>query len=130
MRSAALDIRQMLADAGLGTIGTDLFVDQEPSTPHACITCYDSGGEGPEPTVDLYHPTVMVKVRGNPRDFNGTYAKAMNVLTTLHGKNEVTVGGSRYLLVLATGDIMTMPRDELDRPSFTINFRMMRTPSS
>jgi len=127
MISPAKDIAQLISDAGYGTLGTDLFLNHEPNLPNDIVTVFDTGGSSPEPAIQLYKPTVMVRARGGPSDFDEAYAKLESIKLALHAEFDVTVNGSRYLQILAMGEIQQLGRDGNNRPQFTLNFRLMRT---
>ena len=127
MNSPAVDIATILQTAGVGTIGTDLFVSGQPADPNACVTVIDTGGFPPESNYRYDYPTVQVLIRGVKNTYITTYAVAESVKTTLNGyantevDSEVTMVG-----VWAMGDIMALGTDERERPLFSVNFRMQR----
>jgi len=129
MSDPATDIAALIEELNLGTLGTDLFVNEEPGKPDATITVFDSGGVSPDLTFDgenIYYPTVMVRVRGRTDKQAITYDLAESIRDALHGLYQTTVDGTVYLLVQASGDIVRVGRDENNRPMFTVNFRLMR----
>lgn len=117
--------------AGLGlTVGTDLFVAAEPDTPDACVTVYDSPGFGPDPAVADYHrPGVMVRVRGVRGGYRAAYAVALAVLEYFHTLRQQTVAGTRYVAFWAETDVNPVGVDERERPLFTVNLTVHRTPA-
>lgn len=136
MKSAAMDIADVLVDAGLGTFaGTDenswgIYVSQEPIQPSMVVTCYDTGGEDANPAYLLDFPTIQTRIRGKKDSYQSTYTKAWSVREALLGIDPfTTAGGTRYDGVWMTSDIVYLGLD-LDRPIFVINWRIAREPSS
>jgi hypothetical protein len=91
-----------------------------------------TGGETPITTFDnrdVENPSVAVRVRGSRIGYQAAYDLSKQILDELHGKSEVTVNNNRYLGIFATSDILAIGRDTNDRPIFSVNFRMMKTPA-
>lgn len=134
MNSPALDIANYLAVNGIGTLGTNLFVENTPHLPNDLVTVWNSGGSDPIVGVDLYRPEVMILIHGGPKKYEETYAKVQSIVTLLHGVGNMEIDDSsggvpcRYLYILQSGDILRRPKDENNRFVFSVKFRMMRAP--
>ena len=75
----------------------------------------------------LEEPAIQVRVRGNPWDRDGAYAKAMEVMRSLHSILRETVGETIYLRIKAqTSEPVFIGFDEKGRPGFTQSFRAVR----
>jgi hypothetical protein len=120
----SVDVKSWLSTAGVGTFGTDLFIGKEPSSPDNCVSVKDTGGFPPERHAN-YRPTVQVLVRNN--GYLDGYAKAAAVYTALHEKTNTSVSTTRYLHVLAMGEIIYVGQDEAGRCLFSLNFEIRRT---
>lgn len=123
------DVVTMLENDGVGTAGTDLFVNKEPqknSSPIAAI--YDTGGYDPDATGKVYDkPTVMARVKGVDGGITAATALIQSIKSALHGREPETISGSRYKGIWQVGDIMFVEYDERNRPVFSANFRLQRT---
>lgn len=130
MNPSSQDVKDMLESSqhgSVGTFGTDLFVHEEPASPDACVTVRDTGGSDPEARFDYRRPTVQVRIRGARGDYLDAYSKAMDVRDALHGVNNETWNGTRYILILQMGDVLDAGNDDSGRPILTVNFRIHRT---
>lgn len=63
------EITQFFQDQSFGTRGTDIFQDEMPEQPDACISVNQTGGSNPEHGfgvvgIDIERPTAQIKVRG------------------------------------------------------------------
>lgn len=89
------DIARLVIDAGLGTLGTDLFLAPMATMPSGNgpqILIKDTGGLGPEETHDgarYEQCTFQVVVRGKP--YSVARDRALAVYGVLHGKRDVNV---------------------------------------
>lgn len=136
MRSAADELARYLEEQGIGIFGGDadwsIHVDREPLSPESVVTLYDTGGP-PELVLEpeIRQPTIQVRVRGR------TYAEAYEMqerisrILTQPGEQDAyerEIGGSRYLSIVRTSDIMSIGRDDNDRVRLTANYQTMRQP--
>ena len=130
MNSPAVDIAGLLATAGIGTIGTDLFISEQPSSPDSCVTVFDTGGFPPESNYTYEKPTVNIRVRGNRNGYLNAYAVAKSIVDELHDKtNEEVDSENRIISIWCMGDIISLGKDDNDRPQLSVNFRIHRTSS-
>lgn len=136
MNSPAEDVKDMLDDtstgAAVGTFATDLFCHRQPDAPDACLTIYDTGGYPPDPdaALGLEYPTIQVRARGPKGGASAARAKLVEARAALHGSHEVTWNGARYLWIFAQGEPILAGFDEQDRPAYTQNYRLARTPAA
>jgi len=130
-------IYDLLDDAG-SVIASDpdtawsAHISKTPSSPHAVISIFDTGGFNPNPALQIDQVTVQVLVRGEPTGYLAAYQKAQDIKDTLLGTDSQDVGSDRVVSVTMIGDIAFLGRDSNDRPELSVNFRMIleRTPSS
>ena len=127
MRSPAIDVKDVLDDAALGTFGTDLFVSKLPDSPDACVCVFDTGGFAPESGYVYERPTVQVQVRGAVGAYEAAYNKAVAVKNALHDLHNQSWGVSRYIGIWAMSDVLHLGYDDKNRPLFSVNFRIHRT---
>ena len=134
MSSPAHDIAELLTGSDTPssivlTMGADLFVNVEPNLPHLIVTVFDTIGDTREMRQDIFHPSVMIRVKAMPGDYESGYQLIADVMEYLHGLNNVIIDSMRYIQIVASSDINAIGRDENNRPIFSANFRIMRTNS-
>lgn len=111
---------------GLGTIGTNIWVDMLPQDRTACIAVISTGGESPEPGLKLDYPTVQVIIRSSARDIPSNYNTALAVKNLLLGAEPLTLDGIVYKSVIMRGDINFLGLDDNSQPVRTLNFRLIK----
>lgn len=132
MNSPAEDISTILvlssSVTGL-TEGTDLFISREPSKPDVVVSIFDTGGGEPQSTAERYEfPTVQVRSRGTAiTGYADAYAKLELIKLALHKFANQTIGGTKYIGIWASSDIIPLGYDDNNRPMFSLNFRIHRT---
>ena len=136
MNSPAVDIASYLdgiSSLAL-TFATDLFVGKMPDEDAsdidiACV--FDPPGGTRDAKQDIRTPSVQVLVRGKRGGYQTGYALIASIADELHGQNDLTISGARYIHILQEGGgIMFLQFDEKKRPMFSVNFTMLRTPTS
>jgi len=127
MRSPAHDIAEYLEDQG---VDTTVYVNEEPDSPDNCVTIYDTqGAEPPLQDIELYEPTIQVRVRNT--DHATGYQKMREIVDLLILPTTRDLGASddtRYIGIWATTDILSIGRDDNNRHVFTSNYRINRQP--
>ncbi len=125
--SPATDIAQMLNDAVVGTLGTDLFIGKDPpAVATLTITVYDTGGLAPNPKWLRDEPTVQCLVRGEVNDYVNAWTKAQLIKDTLLGADPIILGGTDYVLFTQIADILSLGYDESSRIMLVSNWRLVR----
>lgn len=123
--SPAFVIGGLLATAGVGTMGTDVFVGRMPDSPDANITVYDQGGASPNPVWLRDEPSFSMLIRGTKNDYNGVYNKALEAKDAILGLSDQTVGDNIYALFYLRSDITFVSYDSDNRPQFSMSWRMV-----
>lgn len=131
MNSPSVDIGTMLVnDLGL-ILGLNLFISKTPTSPDKCVTVIDSGGYNPSLPLSkievIDNPAVQILVRGNKQNYLEAYALLEEIKRYLHGKSQHTVGLTRYIIILAESDILSLGYDDNNRPLLSCNFLINRT---
>lgn len=85
-----------LESQGEGTVGTDLFKLQRPSSPVACVSLHATGGYPPDRYTERERPTVMIFARAETPD--GALAKAYGLFNLLHFRQHLDLGGGLFAL--------------------------------
>lgn len=131
------DIVDILVAEGIGTAaaqsGWGIYRRKEPDiegvSPNTVVTVYDTGGLDPNPKFLLDQPTIMIRVRGNPNEYDLTYTKCEAVKDALLGLVAQSIHGTFYVGIWQQSDIFFIGDDEKDRPVFTLNFLIRRQPA-
>ncbi len=124
------DIAALLEDNGIGTMGTDIFVNDEPPDPDNCVTIYDTGGaSGPVTNAKTYkEPTIQIRVRN--RRYSDGYEKASLIQSVMESNSRSRYSPSgesyNYTALYKVTEILNLPRDESSRTIFVQNFRCPR----
>jgi len=129
MNPATIDIKDLLeAESDLGLMfQTNLFVNEMPDKPDACVCVYAGPGRPPEPQHDYKKPAVQVRIRGAKGDPDTAHRLGESILRSLHQTTNHSAGGARYLGIWARTDVNFVGFDDNHRPLFTVNFDTERT---
>ena len=125
--SPAYDIATMIqaSDMGFGTLQTDLFVGEMPTSPNNCIAVYDTGGYEPSPGMSYERPTVMIKVRNTSYDAGFTIAQ--QITNDFNGRHNEEYGLYRYIGIWVVNGPNALGKDDNNRNELSINLRIHRT---
>lgn len=124
------DIKDMLEDpSSLGlTFGGNLFVGEEPASPDATVTIFDTPSLPPLQTLNevpgYFRSSCQIRVRDV--DYPTGMALARDIMESLHSRAGQTWNGTIYMDILATGEPQFLDRDKNRRPRFIINFNCQR----
>lgn len=132
MPSSAEDVAGYLAAQGIGALGAatgwGIFIALEPPSPDTVITVYDTGGMMGNPD-SLYDPTIQVRARGH--SYADVYTKLAAVRDLLVvDRTARVIGDWLYTGFWLISDIVKIATDENNREVMTVNFRLMREPTS
>lgn len=124
--AAAEDILTILS-ASHGTLGIDLFSNDEPDSPDNVVTVYDTGASR-APMLDMTweYPTVQVRIRRRMGFVLEGKQKALALMNALHGYVG-TVGSVRYASIRVVNGPIPLGNDDRGRPRFTFNLEIQRT---
>jgi hypothetical protein len=130
------DIAGFLQTNSLGTVGTDLFVNDWPDitdtvTPDLCTGIFSYAGAPSELTFTgrtILNPAFQIKVRSAARDQLSAIQRARDIAALLDGFANQTLGDNYYLLIQARGEISFIGRDQSQRPEFVQNYGVMMSP--
>lgn len=127
MNPASKDIKELLiADS---SFGDDIFIGKEPTTPHNCITIFDTPGEPPDQMFkqgEYYNrPSIQFRVR------NTSYMDAWDSINAikvfLHNHKQVTINGTLYSCIKCAQEPALLDWDKNDRCRFVTTFKIQRT---
>ena len=127
------EIASYLQAAGVGTVGTDIFVGRMPDTPGACLGLHEYAGAAPSFAHDgeqplFESPRVQVRVRGATYTTGRQMIEAAyNALNRVKNQN---VGGVRYMRIAPLQQPFYLQRDGNERPEFVFNVEAKKALSS
>ena len=126
--SPAKDIADYIEDAGIGTLGTNMYIHSSPAGKTFQITVRDTGGFDPEAYIDvsdkIRRPTVQVVIRGAKYNFADAYLAARNIIDLIDQKYNVSINGKRYIRMDLSGDIIDTGEDTNECPVLSVNFAL------
>ena len=118
------EIGAYLATKSIGTVGTDIFLGLMPDQPDNCIALFEYAGSPPDLHWAGEYPGLQVRVRN--KSYAAGRAKIEEVVTELHGAHELTLNGTRYLLIKARGSPEVLKRDNNNRVELFVNFEIIK----
>ncbi len=127
MQPPCKDIRDILIVETTIPSG-DIHQSRMPTTPDALVAILDQAGSPPEDLIAYYKPMVQVLVRGGPAQYQTTYQRAQTIHNLLHCYGPAEVNNTRYIGIWATSDIIPLGYDSSNRPAFSLNFMVHRSP--
>jgi hypothetical protein len=133
MSDMAIDMAAQLQADGVGTVGTDIFMNFQPDSPDVCITIYTGGGTS-EPgqmfganTLPVFEDvSVDVMIRGGEHDHPGVVAKANAVRASLGVITNKDVNGTYYMRVQESQAYSYNGVDVQDRIHMAMTFSALK----
>jgi len=129
----SFDAAQMLIAASICTSsGTwPVKVGRFTTAPDAQVAVVDAPGRAPNPKWLLDEPGLMVLVRGDKDKYLEAWNKGREVKDKLLGMDPVNLASAdRWNGVLMQSDLAFLMYDELSRPTFSMNFRLIIEPAA
>lgn len=127
MTAPSVSARDILIAKGV-TASFPAYIGRIPATPDNVILISDTGGQSSEAKWLMDYPTISIVVRAV--DYPTGYAKAKEIKDALHSIPSQTINGDRWVSCLITGDINYLGMSDKDRPSFSLNFRLIIEPAN
>ena len=127
------DIAAYLQSKGVGTLGTDIRISSEPSSPDTCITLYEYSGQPPDLLAELEFPGLQVRSRGKSWSIARTALR--NVQSQLQkignefsdeSPEGITINGTYYAAVFTAGGITPLGEDSNGRVLIVQNYTVMK----
>lgn len=119
------DIAEYLAAQGIGTVGTDIFVDHLPDLPDSCVAVMQTGGQQPSIYLPTKRPTFQVIVR------NATHPGGEDRLASVRGllhnlyNTPLNSGQTYAYYVQASSEGGFIGKDAAGRYEFSANFQCL-----
>jgi hypothetical protein len=117
------DISTYLQTQGIGTLGTDIFVNGFDTTTN-CIALFDQPGMGDLTTASddetIQYPELGVRVRNSVESTAKSKIDAIHAL--LNGKSNVTIGSTRFIAIEAVCPPFFVSNSATDGWIFSVNY--------
>lgn len=123
------EVGTFLQTAGVGTLGTSLFLNTVPDEPDTCVAVLESPvSREPRRTFGASLPVEMPRFQVYARAASHATArtKIQDVWNALEVVIDQTLSGTRYERIAATTSPSLLKRDEKDRWVFVANFEASR----
>lgn len=128
------EIADFLQTSGVGTKGTTIIIGEVPGkedTDDLIVMLFETAGIASDHTLDGardVNPGLMVRVRGKRNGYKAGREKAESVDNLLDGLANTTLGTHIYKFIIASHQPAYIGLDPKDRPEWSQNFRVCRTP--
>lgn len=111
-----------LENAGVGTLGSTLFLSRQPPSPDAMVTVYETGagyaiytfGGAPGPRLSVSN--IQVVARASREDYPAARTALATAVDALEALSESTIDGIRILRAEQIGSASPLGLDDNDRP--------------
>lgn len=118
----------VLQSAGVGTLGSTIFLSRSPSSPDACVTVYETGAGFPIYTLGplngsaLNVANIQVVARAGREDYQAARTKIAAVIAAFETLADSTVSTVHVLRVEQVNTPTPLGLDENDRPRIAMTF--------
>ena len=126
MNSPATDLAAKLATAGVGTIGTNLFVQRMPDDPDTCVCLYDYEGSSIDTLCSFSLEDFRVQVIARANTYAVAWAKMLAVQAVLDYIARETIGGTYYHVAYRRSLPFSLGQDARDRAEISQNYAGIR----
>lgn len=139
MNSVEKDMADYLEDQGYGTVGTDIFYNEQPADVDNCITVFEQPGRGYSQfrcfssfTPNIHGRNFQVLVRNS--NYTNGYDNIIGIQENFLSKAKFTMSDvdssgdddAVYLAVVEQSDIIPLGLDGNNRYQWSVNFRTVR----
>lgn len=133
MNFASKDIATYLQQLSNGSsnplvVGSNLFVNQEPTSPDNCVTIIDIPSWPPDLNLDgsssFVYSTIQIQIRNLTDEGGKTFGE--QIVNLLQGKNNFTVNGTLYHACICIAEFALLDWDEKNRARYTSTFEIQR----
>lgn len=117
-----------LQTAGVGTLGSTIFLSRAPASPDALVTIYETGAgyplytQGSTSGAALIVANIQVVARAAREDYQAARTKITDATTALEALNDSTISGIRILRVEQVGTPTPLGLDDNDRPRVAMTY--------
>ncbi len=126
------DVAALLAEAGLGTPGTDLFLARSPDSPDTVTVIREYGGMAPDylygsPDPTEEYPRVQIECRDT--DYAVARLRVERCARILGAVRDRVVNDSFYYRISPLGSPVPLGEDESQRARIIVNLEAAKSPS-
>lgn len=107
-----------------------IFAAKMPKEPDQTISVFAAGGKDANPKWLIDYPTLNVRVRGAPNDWEAPMTKMLAIKDALLGLPGQDLSGDRWVGINMQGDIKDMGIDDLGRYMISADFSCIVEPAS
>ena len=121
-------IGSALQTAGVGTLGSTIFLSRSPASPDAVVTIYETGAGYPLYTqwntsgAALIVANIQVVARATREDYQAARSKITDAIAALEALSNSTISGIVILRVEQVGTPSPLGLDDNDRPRVAMTF--------
>lgn len=136
MSSPAEGAKDLLITAGVAALvesgsAWTIKVGRIIEVPDKLLAVFDTGAaQNANPAWLLDYPTIQCIIRGPKEGYSSGWSKGLEVKDVLLGLDPTTVNGDSWDAVTCMGDLIPLKYDDLNRPLFSINFRIILEPAA
>lgn len=117
-----------LQSAGVGTLGSSIFLSRMPASPDAAVTVYETGAgyplytQGSAGGAALIVANIQVVARAAREDYQAARTKISAVTVALETLADSTISGIRILRIERVGSPSPLGLDDNDRPRVSMTY--------
>jgi len=121
-------IGSALQSAGVGTLGSTIFLSRSPASPDAAVTIYETGAgyplytQGSTSGAALIVSNVQVVARAAREDYQSARSKITDATAALEALSNSTISGIVVLRVEQVGTPSPLGLDDNDRPRVAMTY--------
>lgn len=121
-------IGSALQTAGVGTLGSTIFLSRSPASPDAVVTIYETGAgyplytQGNTSGAALIVANIQVVARATREDYQAARSKITDAIAALEALSNSTISGIVILRVEQVGTPSPLGLDDNDRPRVAMTF--------
>ncbi len=126
------DVLTILAEAGIATVGENLFKAEMPDSPDTAIAVREYGGLAPAYVFGGLHPSEerpRVQVECRALDYDVARARIERCARTLGAVRERVVNGTHYHRISPLGPPVPLGEDRGGRARIVVNVEACKAPS-
>lgn len=126
------DVAALLAEAGLGTPGTDLFLARSPDSPDTVTVIREYGGMAPDYLYGVPDPTEewnSVQIECRDADYAAARLRIERCARALGAVRDRVVNGTHYYRISPLGPPVPLGEDESQRSRIVCSLEAAKVPS-
>jgi predicted sugar kinase len=129
------EIADLLEDASVGTVGTNIFKGQMPPAPDTCVAIIETPGREPEHHfgsngIAIEYPRVQIRCRGAQQDYATPAALAQTAYRAMAAVANDVLNGTRYLSIDPLQAPFLIDRDPQNRLIVGFNAQLTKEVSA